>query len=212
MPDAIWTYPAVSALVGASAAFLFGGVRDSVLAWRFKKREAYYLTVVVIAELEQFVQGCYNVSHDDGTAYGQPAGQGGQFASQSTEPTFQPLDLDLEWKTLDLDLMRRCIDIPRQQTKIDRRVTWALDDGDWTTEAFLQRRLGYAELGLSTLDLISALRTKAGIPKDDHRPGDWSVRVGLIDQQERATRERARRFAEEAADWERVKPDVPPPP
>jgi hypothetical protein len=71
-----------------SAASGFGGVwLGGRLTWKREalrendrvKKESGYLAILVVAHLDRFVNGCVQVSFDDGTSEGRPAGKDGVY-------------------------------------------------------------------------------------------------------------------------------------
>jgi hypothetical protein len=95
-----------------------------------RRKDTAYLAIIVVSHLDRLANGCLHVSHDDGTAYGQPAGRNGEENVTTTkEPEFQPLDLDVEWKVLPQDLMYSILRFPDQQVQIENRL-WGIEEHD----------------------------------------------------------------------------------
>ncbi|WP_157452290.1 hypothetical protein [Burkholderia pseudomallei] len=63
------------------------------------------MAIIVSAHLQRFVDGCVSVVDDDGTSYGQPAGECGYYEATVATPTFEPLTLAVNWKVLPPRLM-----------------------------------------------------------------------------------------------------------
>jgi hypothetical protein len=84
----------VPALSGLGGVWL-GGELTSRRERRRERDEAAkdltYLAILVTAHLQRFVDECVSVVDDDGTSYGQPAGEGGYHEATVETPRFEPL-------------------------------------------------------------------------------------------------------------------------
>jgi len=122
----------------------------------------------VVAHLDPFINGCVDVSFDDGTSEGRPAGQDGYHQSSFNTPEFDPLALDVEWKVLPADLMYGILNLSYQTEQLENDIanTWEYDDPPDYAETFWTRQHGFAVLGLEVSDLARRLRLHAGLPVD----------------------------------------------
>src|SRR3546814_9621353 len=99
----------ISAASGLCGVWLGGQLTSKREAGREKdreRRESSYLAILVVAHLDRFVDGCVQVSFDDGTSEGRPAGKDGVYCEATVPPpSFDPLNLSVDWKVLPADLM-----------------------------------------------------------------------------------------------------------
>ncbi|WP_235023222.1 hypothetical protein [Caballeronia glebae] len=200
----------ISAVSGISGV-LFGNSFVAVKEWlvhRGERRKATeYLAIIVVSHLDRFANGCSHVAFDDGTAYGRPAGPDGEeFTPTTTPPVFQPLDIDVEWKVLPVDLMYAILRLPDQHEQLQSWLAGIAEfDDDYPdhTDYFRKRRREYASLGLQASDLARQLRKHVGMPlEDDPAPNGWNRDQELrelIRQIDAAQAEHNRRLAEVTA-------------
>lgn len=160
------------------------------------KKESRYLAILVVAHLDSFINGCLQVSFDDGTSEGRPAGENGYHKITVTSPKFDPLELDVEWKVLPADLMYGILNLPyrTEQLEADIANKWEYDDLPDYAETFWTRQHGFAVLGLEVSELARKLRLHAGLPVDTPADGG-KCREGLL-------REQRNKFVEERAAYE----------
>src|SRR5579871_4112050 len=96
----------VNVLITAGAGF--GGVHYGQSRARGrdeqqKLQDRAYLAAVLSAPLDAYVQGCSDVTHDDGTSCGQPAGEDGWYAATVEAPSLNPHDFKVNWSALPAD-------------------------------------------------------------------------------------------------------------
>jgi len=129
--------------------------------------DARYLAILVSAHLERFAYNCLVASQDDGTIFGQPAGKDGTHKATSPRPTFDPLSLSVEWKSLPADLMYEILNLPYRTEVLSVRIAevWEDDFPPDYPEFFWARQHGYATLGLDACTLAKRLRKHAGLPE-----------------------------------------------
>jgi hypothetical protein len=174
----------VSAIISAAAGIsgvLLGNIFVLIKEWWTKrktaKQDTTYLGIIVVSHLDRFATGCLDVAVDDGTQYGKPAGERGEYVPVITPPDFRPLDLDVEWKLLPMDLMYSILRLPDQQDQLQGNLTgihqFNYDPPDHV-EYFQARRRGYAVLGLQASDLAKKLRSYVGLPSEELDLGEWS--------------------------------------
>ena len=174
----------VSAIISAAAGIsgvLLGNIFVLIKEWWTKrktaKQDTTYLGIIVVSHLDRFATGCLDVAVDDGTQYGQPAGERGEYVPVITPPDFRPLDLDVEWKLLPMDLMYSILRLPDQQDQLQGNLNgihqFNYDPPDHV-EYFQARRRGYAVLGLQVSDLAKKLRSYVGLPAEELDLGEWS--------------------------------------
>lgn len=196
----------ISAVAGISGVLL-GNSFVLVKEWWAKRRNVHqattYLGIIVVSHLDRFATECYEVCIDDGTWYGQPAGEDGHSKATTTAPTFRPLEIDVDWRLLPKELMYLILRIPDQQDQLHGKLR-AIQDYDYDPpdhpEYFWTRRRGYAVLGLHVSDIVKKLRLHAGLPDGEPMPGEWdrdksmSDVIAHLDELERKSRLRKPAF------------------
>ena len=192
----------VSAIISATAG-LAGVLTGALLAYlkdrRAEKikddRDGSYLAILVVSHLDRFANGCLAVAHDDGTAYGAPAGKDGLHETVVSAPEFLPLDIEVEWKVLPKDLMYDILQIPDKREHIENRLAGVaeFDDPPDYANFLTARQRAYAELGLHVSEVARKLRRHAGMPIEDVLvSGVWNRDVAMqdvikkLDEQENA--------------------------
>ncbi len=150
-------------LIGVLFGFLLSTFKD----WWFqkvkKKKEVEYLSVRVSFLLERFVEGCIDIVSDDGRW-----DNDGIRHTVTTLPEFEPQLIEVDWKSLPLDLMYRLLDFPNDifdaKNNIDAVVEHQASPPDYD-EAFEERQFNYALLGIKAIEYASELRRLGGLPK-----------------------------------------------
>jgi len=187
----------ISALSGLGGVYLGGHLTWKREASRESdriKKESSYLAILVVAHLDRFVNGCVQVSLDDGTSEGRPAGQDGiYYEATITAPTFDPLGLHVDWKVLPADLMYGILNLPYRAEQLANHVAgvWEFDEAPEYAETFWARQYGYAVLGLEVSELVRRLRQHADLPVAASAKGDWNRDDLLREQRDKIAKERA---------------------
>lgn len=158
-----------------------------------RKKEADYLAIIVVSHLDRYVNGCLNVANDDGTDEGRPAGSDGMACSTTKPPILEPLDIEVEWKSLPRDLMYSVLRIPDKQKSLSHWLSEVkkLDDPPDFGDYFWSRRYGYAELGLEVLEVTKRLRKHAGMSIEESAPGEWSRDLAFREIMDKVSEERS---------------------
>lgn len=139
------------------------------------RKETEYIAILVGAHLERFATSCLHVALDDGTEDGRPAGTNGCHSPTASSPTFDPLELDVNWRELPVGLMYDILSIPNKIDDLNHRIAEASeDDGPPEyTKSFTARQYGYAALGLEVSEMAQRLRKQAALPVPSTIPGTW---------------------------------------
>jgi hypothetical protein len=199
-----WANSAISAGAGLGGVWLGGWLTSRREARRERdglRREAHYLAALVVAHLDRFANGCLPVACDDGTKEGHPAGGGGDYCQSTVSPpTFEPLELEVNWKVLPPALMAEILQLPFRVEQLEHNLSgiWEFDEAPEYTEFFWARQERYAELGLEVSRLTQRLRTFAGLPVAGIVPGGYS-RDQLLQQQRDKIRAKRQRYKERLA-------------
>ena len=182
-----------SGILGALVGGLIVVGKEMYFNKKKREKETVYLAAIVSSHLERFANSCSNVAFDDGTEYGRPSAENGEYKPTTTPPEFQPLDIEVEWKVLPNDLIYSILQIPDQQAQVQNRHTGIADfayDPPFHTEYFWTRRRDYADLGLQASDLARRLRSHAKIPMKAPKLGERSRDQGLREIIEKIDSER----------------------
>lgn len=157
----------ISALAGLGGVWLGSSAAGRREAKRDKKSESaerLYLSTLLTAELERFVDGCVSVVND----YGRPYQDNQGFIKTVTTaslPKFDPMLIQANWKVLEGETMDRVFMLPYRIHQTEAMVSGYSEESvppDFE-EAFNARHFFYAKLGLSVIELVDDIRREAGL-------------------------------------------------
>jgi hypothetical protein len=158
---------AIFGLVGVLVGAVIQWIKEGLNTHDQRTRQARYLAAQVIRELDDFVGKCIDVVRDDGTDdRGEPAGktkEGERFLEPQVNLPNEPIyPNDLDWRSIDGDLLYSIVMLPNQKKNIDRRISDAEihDSPPFYDSLFLARIEGYSNLGLKALEIRNRLRKK----------------------------------------------------
>lgn len=157
---------AIIGLVGVALGVLLGILKDWIFQKAKRKKEYEYLATRVACELDRFVYRCVDVANDDGTSYGQ-YDKDGCACIQVTPPEFNPLELDVDWRSLPSNLMYEILNLPNKVETANAAISSVFDHvtvPPHYEEGFEARQLHFSELGLLAMDLAKRLRKFAKLP------------------------------------------------
>jgi hypothetical protein len=177
----------IPALSGLGGVWLGGSLiskRERMKEVALLEKETSYLAILVVSHLDRFVDSCVAVVGDDGTSYGQPAGEGGIYQTTVKTPDFDPLTLSVNWKSLPSNLMYEILSLPYQIETLNRTISNAgdYDDPPEYASFFWERQHGYAAMGLEFVRIAKLLRQHANLPPLQSINGEWSRDKFLSDQ------------------------------
>lgn len=178
---------------------LLGAVLTVAKEWWFQRRkdrkDADYLAIQVVSQLERYVRGCAAVVGDDGLVEGRPD-ENGYSRVQVTAPKFEPELLKVEWRSLPTTLLYEVLDLPRKEESASECVDHAFEyatppDFD---EGFEERQFRYANLGIAASHLATRLREHAKLPQrgDDERKPVAYMEGRLVEIENERTERRVR--------------------
>jgi hypothetical protein len=159
----------ISACAGLIGVALGGWIAYFTANRKEQKRiliESRYLAILVIADLDRFVDSCAHIAYDDGTCNGQS--QGAEFRRVTTAlPIFEPHSLEVDWKVMPADLMYEILDLPHKVEQLTVELSNEDKYEDWPDfpEFFFDRRYGFAMLGLEASAITKKLRKYANLPE-----------------------------------------------
>jgi len=157
---------AIFGLVGVALGALLTVAREWWFHSRKTRKDAEYLAIQVSCELERYMAKCAEVVGDDGLCDGQPD-EDGYHSIQVQAPKFDPMSLNVEWKSLPVNLMYEILDFPYRAELAEHSIFAAFEYNAgppdyW--EGFEERHLQYATLGLEASQLATKLRRYVDIP------------------------------------------------
>lgn len=183
-----WTdliQPALTGLAALSGVYLGAWLTDRREARKETAKvgvERTYLVCLVAAHLDRLAGEAASVAYDDGTSYGEPAGENGCLEVTVSAPTFKPLDLEVDWKALPKDLMFAVLDLPRQLDAIGTALQDpGLDDPPYD-DYFYERRRLFAQFSLRVDRLIRELRSLVDMPFEHVPKGQWSREEAMAEK------------------------------
>lgn len=141
--------------------------RERVKEQERRTQERHVVVALLGAELDRYSACCLEVSYDDGTTEGRPAGQDGKYHEATVLlPIFDPRPQNIELSCLPPDLIYAILDLPARAVETNHTLDepgFADDPTDFPAY-FQTRQLGYAELGLQAARLAQRLRQLIGVP------------------------------------------------
>ena len=165
--------------VGVALGLLVSWIKDSLQRRRLRNEHATYLAVRVICILDEYTDKCVKVAQDNGTVMGQAAERDENgfeyYIPQVPLPAAPSFPDDVDWKSLDSNLMYRILAFPNLVRSTNDSIDFVAQEiaspPDYD-ELFEARWDGYANLGLKAIELIGLLRAKYGLPKEN--PNEWN--------------------------------------
>jgi hypothetical protein len=160
-------------LAGVVVGALLTLVRDIWADRRTRSRSARYLAIRVVCLLDKYVEHCAEVATDDGLCQGQRDPEG-CLRAQVSPPDSPEFPQDVDWKSINPELMYRLLSLPNEADAAARRVNamWEFADPPDFDEFFEERQDQYGKLGLAAFALTQEIRKKYRIPPQDF--GEWN--------------------------------------
>lgn len=159
---------------------LIGVFIGSIISWfqayyitkQTDLKNAKYLAIRVVCILDKFIEDCRDVVNDDGLSCGQRNHEGCLEAQvKRPQPPSYPDDLD--WKSIDHDLMYKLLSFSSNIRRADKIIdfTWEIDSPPNYTDWFEERKFHYAQFGLFASSLVEQLSSNYNIKKKSYT--DW---------------------------------------
>lgn len=101
----------VGVVVGAVVTAGLTMIREWMSERKEQKKNSEYLAILVSSMLDMYVAGCAEVVSDDGLCHGERNADGYR-EIHSTAPSFEPLSVQVEWKSLPSKLMNEVLSFP----------------------------------------------------------------------------------------------------
>ncbi len=156
------------------------------------ERSARYLAIRIVCILDKYMEDCTDVVKDDGLNCGQRDAEG-CLEPQVKIPPIPIYPNDVDWKSIDHDLMYRLLSFPAEIEDGNRmiaaaeEIAYPPDYAEW----FDQRRFYYSGFGLAAHGLSQELSKKYGIKPKAYL--DWDPVAELKDDLERSAKSIERR-------------------
>lgn len=165
----------MEAICGLIGVLLGSGIPWFQSYWLNKRetdKSAKYLAIRIVCILDKYLDDCTEVVKDDGLSYGQRTPDG-CLAPQIKVPAPPVYPDDVDWKSIDHELMYKLLSLPSEIADGDRMISFAWDITgppdfeDW----FDERKFQYSQFGLMAYKLSNDLSNKYGIKKKTY--SDW---------------------------------------
>ncbi|HFF6216705.1 hypothetical protein [Stenotrophomonas maltophilia] len=150
------------ALIGFAGVCVGAGItalREYLVGKRKSKSDGAYLAAIVGGALDTLISGCSDVVGDSGQVDSE-----GYSHPRTEHPQFDPLKLDVEWRTIPPDLLFDIQDLPYQllfaEGAIGAASEYAATPPDYE-EFFEERQYQFARIGLHCIDIADRLRAHA---------------------------------------------------
>lgn len=182
---------ALFGLLGVIVGAFIPWVKEALVRKRTRMEHATYLAVRVICILDEYVDRCVAIVGDDGSVMGQAShrDENGQEYFHPVErlPDAPDFPADLDWRSIDSDLMYRILTFPNSVRIENSYIQWVGDEEAWPPyyeEVFEARHKGYAKLGLEAIEIVEELRRRFKLPeasRPDWNP-DWNAKKHFNDK------------------------------
>lgn len=186
---------AAAALIGV----LVGEKRARLLESRKRADDLNHLAAEVLSALHPFAAQCASVAWDSG----EPQEPNGDYQPKTELPKFDKGSLKVEWKVLPYSLQRSIGTLSLRQSQLNSLIS-DVGESDWDPPEFpayfRARREGYANLGLSVLEVMRSLEKLVNKAGGDELLEDLGDQLGAASEQlERERKEIEARKALHAA-------------
>jgi len=160
---------------------LVGVLMGSGISWfqsywlnnREIKKSARYLAIRMVCILDKYLEDCGDVVKDNGLSFGQRTSEG-YLKAQVIAPGSPVYPDDVDWKSIDHELMFRILSFPSEVENGNRTINATLEIAGPPNyeEWFEERKFYYSQFGLMAYSLSSELCNKYGIEKKKY--DDWN--------------------------------------
>ena len=162
------------ALIGFSGVIIGAIIAPTIeflRAFHQQKRKARYLAVRVICILDNYIEKCHEVTHDDGLDEYQMPDEDGCRSPRIPEPSEPTYPADIDWKSIDHNLSYEILSFGRHIKQADECIKVVSDyvagPPDYE-EYFDERQYRYALLGQKAMNLANCLREKYQLQNFSH--------------------------------------------
>jgi hypothetical protein len=155
------------AIIGGAVIFGLNVWRETHTAYTHRKREAGVLAFTIAAQIDQFINKCYEV-----VARGYDFDHDGQVTDRSGSAGISFSDA-LKWEVFDKNLQHRIRSLPNEVDVAGAVLDKIWDEGEGDMlEVVQEREELFAELGLKALEINNILHALYGVPLLDRKTID----------------------------------------
>jgi hypothetical protein len=170
---------AIFGLIGVLIGGFISWLQTHLTDKKATNKNARYLAIRVVCILDKYVEDCVEVVMDDGLSYGQRNKQG-YLEAQVSAPSAPIFPNDVDWKSIDHELMYMILSLPAEVESAERIINAAAGIADppdfehW----FDERKYRYSQLGLVAYKLSEDLCSKYNIKKKIY-DSNWNPAIRL---------------------------------
>lgn len=178
-------------LVGVVVGSLLTLAQSWLSGRRSRVESARYLAIRVVCVLDKYVETCATVVEDDGLCFGQ-RNEDGYLEPQVDTPGPPIFPEDVDWKSIDHDLMYRLLSLPNDVDTAASAISfyWDVASPPDFDEYFAERRERFTSIGLKSAKLAKRLRDAYKLPIQ--QLGDWVPEERLQREQAKIDQARSR--------------------
>lgn len=167
---------AIFGLVGVLIGSFLTWFREGWAYQRSRRSNARYLAIRAVRVLDSYIDDCARIVLNSRLREGQRDEEGFP-APQVSLPSPPVFAEDLDWKSIDHDLMYRLLSFPRRAEKVNRvvTITWNCSSPPGFEEGFEEQQSRFAELGLEAFAISEDLKGKYVIPDREREEWDRPV-------------------------------------
>jgi len=169
-PPSVWetiVTGLVVAIIGGAVIFALNMWRETHMAYTHRKREAGVLAFTIAAQIDQFINKCYQV-----VARGYDFDHDGQVTDRSGSASISFPD-NLKWEVFDKNLQHRIRSLPNEVEVAGAVLSKLWDEGEgYLLDVVQEREELFAELGLKALEINHILHELYGVPLLDRKTID----------------------------------------
>ena len=183
MTEAIFGF--IGVIIGAAIPWL----QSFVMNKRITDKNAQYLAIRLVCILDKYMEDCFDIVKDNGLSYGQRNAEG-YLEAKVKPPIFPIFPDDVDWKSIDHELMYKLLSFPSDIETGKRIVEATLDFAgppDYE-EWFIERRFQYSQFGITALVLSEELCRKYKINKKSYN--NWDPAIELREELQKVIEER----------------------
>ena len=158
--------------------YFLATIKDWFFEEKKRKKKANCLAIEIVCMLKMFIDGCVEVTKDDGLCCGQYNSHGVR-ESQVKNPEFKPRSIDVEWESIPSNIMYKILFLPIRIREAISLIDFASEGSMLPDieEFFEERKYQYALLGIEALEIISSLCECSDIPQKEIF--NWDPRQSL---------------------------------
>ncbi|WP_109700323.1 hypothetical protein [Chitinophaga deserti] len=148
---------------------------------RATRKSARYLAIRIVCVLDEYLEKCGDVVYDNGLSYGQRNADG-CLEAQVKSPGAPVYPEDVDWKSIDHELMYRILSLPSEVEAAERLIssTHEISDPPDFKVWFDERAYWYCSFGLTAYKLVGDICDKYEIKKKTYN--NWNPHEDLVNR------------------------------